>query len=429
MPAIVIVGAQWGDEGKGKIVDLLTPSADYVVRYQGGANAGHTLVIDGEKTVLHLIPSGILHPRVKCAIGNGVVVDPKACLDEIKFLRKRGYFKDPGQLIISDRAHVVMPYHMEIDALREKGLGEAKIGTTGRGIGPAYEDKVARTGIRMCELVDEKLFRARLNAVLPHKNLYIERVLGGNGLDLDAVYKEYAAYGRELRQYLGDVSVILDGALRSKKRILFEGAQGTALDVDYGTYPYVTSSSTVAAGAAIGAGVAPTVIGEVVGVVKAYTTRVGSGPFPTELTDEIGSKLRERGGEYGATTGRPRRCGWLDLALVKDAARINGITGIALTKLDVLTGLDKINICVGYEKNGRPIYEEVPGWNEPLNNANSFDELPLRAKDYINKIGKSLNLPFYIISTGEERKASIVIKNPFNPPLPPFNKGGDGGIF
>ncbi|PIR21032.1 MAG: adenylosuccinate synthase [Deltaproteobacteria bacterium CG11_big_fil_rev_8_21_14_0_20_47_16] len=429
MTTAIIVGAQWGDEGKGKIVDLFTPNADYVVRFQGGANAGHTLVINGEKTVLHLLPSGVLHPNVHCIIGNGVVIDPKACMDEITELQKRHLIQDPEKLSISPNAHVVMPYHRQIDQLREAQLGDAKIGTTGRGIGPCYEDKVARTGIRMAELIDEKRLRKRLEKILPIKNKYIERMLDGEPLDLEAIIREYAILGRSLAPYVRDVSADLARACAQKKHVLFEGAQGTALDVDHGTYPYVTSSTTVASGACSGSGVGPTMVDEVWGISKAYCTRVGSGPFPTELNNGTGEMLQKKGGEFGATTGRPRRCGWLDLFGLQYAARVNGLTGLVMTKLDVLSGFKTLSVATGYQKDGKPIanfpndpteldactpiYTELPGWEEDVSLVRDINDLPQTARNYLKFVEDYLGIPITLVSVGPGREACIPLKKLF----------------
>lgn len=428
MTTAIIVGAQWGDEGKGKIVDLFTPNADYVVRFQGGANAGHTLVINGEKTVLHLLPSGVLHPDVHCIIGNGVVVDPQACTEEIAELQARGLIQDPNKLSISPNAHVVMPYHKRIDQLREKQLGDAKIGTTGRGIGPCYEDKVARTGIRIAELVNEDRLRKRLGQVLPVKNKYIERMLDGEGFDLESIVRDYTDYGQKLAPYVRDVADELAQAC-SQMHVLFEGAQGTALDVDHGTYPFVTSSTTVAAGACSGSGVGPTLVDEVWGVSKAYCTRVGSGPFPTELHDATGELLRKSGSEFGATTGRPRRCGWLDLFALQYAARVNGLTGLVVTKLDVLSGFDTIRVAIGYRIDGKPIeffpndpadlercepeYVELDGWKEDVSQVRSFMDLPKTAREYLRFIENYLHIPITLVSVGPDRAACIPLKKLF----------------
>lgn len=429
MSAVIIVGAQWGDEGKGKIVDLITPSADAVVRFQGGANAGHTLVIGTEKTILHLIPSGILHPNVRCVIGNGVVIDPKVLLEEIALLKGKGYMADDRHLQISDKAHVVFPYHVTIDQLREEKLGGGKIGTTGRGIGPTYEDKVARRGIRMADLLDEKVLRERLETILPERNAYIEKVLGGKPFEIKELCDLYAEYGRRLKIYVSDVTDHIHTWRKAGKNILFEGAQGTALDIDHGTYPFVTSSNTVSSGACSGAGVGPNAIDEIIGVTKAYCTRVGSGPFPTELEDATGELLRSKGGEYGSTTGRPRRCGWIDLVSLRYAVNINGITGLALTKLDVLSGFKTIKLCTAYDVRGekvtslpslradfegaRPIYEEVTGWDTDLTAVSSYDALPDGVKKFIKRIEDYLEVPVIIASYGAERNACIIRKNPF----------------
>lgn len=428
MTNLVIIGIQWGDEGKGKIVDLLAPKADAVVRFQGGANAGHTLVLNGRKTILHLIPSGILHPHVTCVIGNGVVVDPEICLDEIMALKRSGFLRDDLQLKISDRAHIVFSYHKEIDRLREEQLSsERKIGTTGRGIGPAYEDKAARMGVRMAELVSRNALTGRLKEVVPLKNDYITKVLGGKPLDLQRLIDEYSSFGERLRPYVVDTTSLINRWSTLGKRLLFEGAQGSALDIDHGTYPFVTSSNTVASFAAAGAGISPLLIKDVLGVAKAYCTRVGGGPFMTELEGETAKFLLQRGAEFGATTGRPRRTGWLDLAYLKYSAMVNGVTKLAVTKLDVLTGLEKIRICIGYRLNGRlvegmpvlasdlgklePVYEEMRGWKKPLTGVMRVADFPVEAKDYISRISDFLGIPVAIISTGPERRSTIVVES------------------
>ena len=429
MANIIVVGMQWGDEGKGKIVDLLTEYADLVVRFQGGNNAGHTVVVGEEKVILHLIPSGALYRDKKCIIGNGVVVDPQVLIGEIDELRKRGHFQDEGQLLISENAHLIMPYHRRIDVARERMKGEAKIGTTGRGIGPAYEDKVAREGIRFGDLLDEKIFREKLEAILSLKNHYLDTCLKDQGFDAEAIFKEYRGYGERLKKYGRNVSTFLHQQMKEGRNILFEGAQGTHLDVDHGTYPFVTSSNTVAGGACTGAGVGPTKITEVIGVSKAYTTRVGEGPFPTELKDEIGEKIRQRGREFGATTGRPRRCGWLDIPLLRDAIRLNGLTGIALTKMDVLSEFDAIRICTAYKYRGQrleevpsqvhilkecePIYEEHQGWEAELRQARDFRDLPSRAQDYVRRVEELTETEVTLISVGERREETILRRNPF----------------
>ncbi len=428
MPNIIVIGAQWGDEGKGKIVDLFTEEVDVVVRFQGGNNAGHTLVVDGRKTVLHLIPSGILHRGVKCIIGNGVVVDPEICLQEIDEIKAAGYLKNDRDLLISEHAHVILPYHKRIDVLREQRMGAGKIGTTGRGIGPTYEDKVARVGIRMGDLIRPELFAKRLREVLAEKNPYLEKILGGTPFGFDEIYESYVNYGKRLSCYVQDTSLYLQQVIK-KKKILFEGAQGTSLDVDYGTYPFVTSSNTISGNACAGSGVGPTAIDGVIGVSKAYTTRVGSGPFPTELNDEVGERLRKQGAEFGATTGRPRRCGWLDLVVLRHAVRVNGLTGLVLTKLDVLSGLDRLKICTGYRWKGsilkempssievlnecEPVYQEVKGWQEPLSGIRSFKKLPVATQKYIRKIELALGVKLVMVSVGPSRDENIVLKNIF----------------
>ena len=430
MANIIIIGMQWGDEGKGKIVDLLTEFAHVVVRFQGGNNAGHTVVVGQQKVILHLIPSGALYPRKKCVIGNGVVVDPQVLLAEMDELQKLGYFKEDGQLLISEDAHLIMPYHRRMDVARERMKGEGKIGTTGRGIGPAYEDKVAREGIRVGDLVHEKLFRKKLEAQLALKNHCLETCLQEKGFDPEAIFQEYSRYGERLKKYVTDISVFIDQQIREGRHILLEGAQGTHLDIDHGTYPFVTSSNTVAGGACTGAGIGPTKITEVIGVSKAYTTRVGEGPFPTELKDELGERIRERGREFGATTGRPRRCGWLDIPLLKDAIRLNGLTGIALTKMDVLSEFAAIRICTAYQyRNQRcakvpsavedleecvPIYEEIPGWQQELRHVRQFGDLPPKAQDYVRRIEELTATEVMLVSVGERREETILRRNPFD---------------
>lgn len=399
-----------------------------VVRFQGGNNAGHTLVVEGRKTVLHLIPSGILHRGVKCIIGNGVVVDPEICLQEIDEIKAAGYLKNDRDLLISEHAHVILPYHKRIDVLREQRMGAGKIGTTGRGIGPTYEDKVARVGIRMGDLIRPELFAKRLREVLAEKNPYLEKILGGTPFGFDEIYEPYVNYGKRLVCYVQDTSIYLQKVIE-KKKILFEGAQGTSLDVDYGTYPFVTSSNTISGNACAGSGVGPTAIDGVIGVSKAYTTRVGSGPFPTELNDEVGERLRKQGAEFGATTGRPRRCGWLDLVVLRHAVRVNGLTGLVLTKLDVLSGLDRLKICTGYRWKGsilkempssievlnecEPVYQEVKGWQEPLTGIRRFKKLPVATQKYIQKIELALGVKLVMVSVGPSRDENIVLKNIF----------------
>jgi len=428
MANIVIVGTQWGDEGKGKIVDFFTHYADVVVRFQGGNNAGHTLVVDGVKTILHLIPSGVLHSKKICVIGNGVVIDPKVLCSEILTLKKAGYLKRAKALRISHLANLILPYHQRIDQLREAAKGDLKIGTTGRGIGPCYEDKVARRGIRMADFVRPEIFEKRLEDVLPERNAYLEKVLGGQPFSVKELLKEYLPLADTLRGYVEDVG---ETVLHQKKKqhILFEGAQGTSLDVDHGTYPYVTSSNTVAGFASCGSGLGPTQIHQVVGVAKAYTTRVGSGPFPTELGEETGQYLREKGGEYGSTTGRPRRCGWLDLVVIRHAMKVNGLTSLVLTKLDVLSGLKKIKLGVAYRLDGKrlntvpatvedlervePVYQEVPGWREDLTGVTKWRQLPTAARRYVERIQDLLGVGITSVSIGPSRQQHIVLKNPF----------------
>lgn len=429
MPNVVIIGAQWGDEGKGKVVDLLTEYVDIIVRFQGGNNAGHTVVINGEKTILHLIPSGILHPNKRCVIGNGVVVDPRVLLEEIDGLKNKGYLQDDRCLLLSESAHLIMPYHCRIDQAREELRGRRKIGTTGRGIGPAYEDKMARSGIRVIDLMNEKVFKEKLKTILSEKNDYLTRILGTNGFEFPEIFEPYREYARRLKKYVTNISILLEQEISKGKNVLFEGAQGTLLDIDHGTYPFVTSSNTVAGAICSGAGIGPTRIDSVIGVSKAYTTRVGEGPFPTELKDEVGKKLRDDGGEFGSTTGRPRRCGWLDVVLLRYAARINGFTGIALTKSDVLRGLKKIKICTGYRYQGeelyelpsdmevfqrcQPVYEEWEGWDEDTREVKDFEHLPSPAKRYLRRIEELTKLKIIMVSVGAQRDEAILSENPF----------------
>jgi len=425
MPTVVVVGAQWGDEGKGKIVDVLTERAEVVARYQGGNNAGHTVVINNEKYILHLIPSGILHKGKKCVIGNGVVIAPHALIKEIDGLKKRGIDID-NNLLISKNAHIIMPYHIAIEREHEKNK---KIGTTGKGIGPAYTDKIARHGIRAIDLLTPVVFKEKLSANLLIINFLLENMYKAAPLKAEEIYNEYMGYAERLAPYIVDTDIIVNNAIDSGQNVLFEGAQGTLLDIDHGTYPFVTSSNTIAGSACTGIGVGPTKINKVLGAVKAYTTRVGEGPFPTEIKDKLGEFIREKGGEYGATTGRPRRCGWLDMVALKHARRINGLTGIVITKLDILDGLDSIKICIGYKYNGRlyeefpkeveilencvPVYEEIKGWKELTLGAKDFDRLPANAKAYIKKIEEMLNVEVQIISTGQKRDETIILKEQF----------------
>lgn len=429
MSTLVVVGAQWGDEGKGKIVDLLTSRADVVVRFQGGNNAGHTLKVGGEQVIVHLIPSGILYPNITNIVANGLVVDPSVLLQEKAELREKGHFQKDSQLLLSDRAQVIMPYHKIIDMGREEFLGKAKIGTTGRGIGPAYEDKASRMGIRIGDLIRPAFFRERVYAALDEKNFLIERRFRRPKLNPEEIVQEYLAYGEKLNPHITDTSIALQNFIAGGRHVLFEGAQGTLLDIDHGTYPFVTSSNVVSGNACPGSGIGPNLIEKCWGVVKAYTTRVGQGAFPTELTDRLGENLREKGGEYGATTGRPRRCGWLDMVVVNHSVRLNGLTGIALTKMDVLTGISPIKIATGYELDGKdldcvpsdindfgrvkPRYREVKGWDEPLSDCRSFDDLPKNARDYVEMIEHLSGVPVTLVSIGPAREQSILRKTPF----------------
>ncbi len=434
MPNVVVVGAQWGDEGKGKVVDLLTQHAQVVVRFQGGNNAGHTLVVGGQKTVLHLIPSGILHAGKICVIGNGTVVDPAVLVTEIDALKAKGFLKDDAQLLISESAHVIFPWHKLLDSLREKLRGVSAIGTTGRGIGPSYEDKVARNGIRMRDLLDLERLNRRVSERLPEaldemRELALKANVPVPQLETQQVVTEFAGLGDRLRPFVTDVSQYLSAQIGRGARILFEGAQGTLLDVDHGTYPFVTSSNTVAGNAAVGSGIGPTCIDKVMGISKAYTTRVGGGPFPTELNDEIGDQLRKVGDEFGATTGRPRRCGWLDGVVLRYAVRVNGMWGMALTKMDVLSGIKQLNICTSYELDGKrvtelpgdyedlarvkPVYETLPGWDEPLAGVRTFDELPANARRYVRRVEEVSGVPVVCVSVGADRGETILMQNPF----------------
>lgn len=429
MSTLVILGTQWGDEGKGKIVDLLTSRADVVVRFQGGANAGHTLKVAGEQIIVHLIPSGILYPGITNIIANGVVMDPAVILEEKNELRSRGHFPQDSQLLISEKAQVIMPYHKLIDLGREELLGSSKIGTTGRGIGPAYEDKAARIGIRAGDLLRPDWLRKRIAAALDEKNFLIEKRFNKPPLKLDQVVDEYLNFGAQLSSHITETTSLIYSKISSGSNVLFEGAQGTLLDIDHGTYPFVTSSNVVAGNACCGSGVGPSSIEKVWGVVKAYTTRVGQGGFPTELDNELGEELRSKGYEYGATTGRPRRCGWLDTVVVNHSVRLNGLTGIALTKMDVLTGISPIRIATSYELDGKitdripsniedlgrviPHYREVKGWSEPLDECRSFDDLPKNARDFVETVEHLSGTPVTLVSIGPGREQSILRKPPF----------------
>jgi adenylosuccinate synthase len=429
MANVVAFGLQWGDEGKGKIIDLLSEFADIIVRYQGGANAGHTIVVGQQKIVLHLIPSGILHPGKVCVIGNGVVVDPSVLAGEIEELRKLGYMEDTRRLKLSAFSHVIMPYHKKIDAYRESATDGRKIGTTGRGIGPAYEDKASRLGIRVIDLIDRKLFSEKVRENLKVKNFLIRRYYKGETLRVREVLKEYAGYRNILKKYVADTPYLVQESVRKKKNILFEGAQGTYLDIDHGTYPYVTSSNTIAGNAACGAGVPATAIDYVLGVCKAYTTRVGEGPFPTELTGPEGELIRQKGGEFGATTGRPRRCGWFDAVIAKRAIALSGVSGLAVMKLDVLDEFDSLDICVQYKMGRRlsaqppvtlkgwaacePVYERIPGWKTSTRGITRYEDLPVNARQYLQRLEELVGVPLDIISTGAERTHTIMRRNPF----------------
>jgi adenylosuccinate synthase len=431
MPNVVAFGLQWGDEGKGKIIDLLSESAHIVARYQGGANAGHTIVVGDKKVVLHLIPSGILHEDTYCVIGNGVVVDPSVLVSEIEELKRLGYMKDERRLKLSAFAHLIMPYHKRLDVLRESATGSRKIGTTGRGIGPAYEDKASRMGIRVVDLLDKKLFTEKVRENLKIKNFMIKRYYKGEALRVREVVREYAGYRKLLRKHVADTPYLIQEGIRKKRNILFEGAQGTYLDIDHGTYPYVTSSNTLAGNAACGTGVPLTAIDHILGVCKAYTTRVGEGPFPTELTGPEGELIRQKGGEYGATTGRPRRCGWFDAVTVKRAIALSGVTSLAVMKLDVLDEFDTLDICVEYAAGKKrsdqppmalegwmkcePVYDRVPGWKTATKGVTRFEDLPVNAQRYLQRLEKLAGVPIDIISTGPERTDTIMRRNPFAP--------------
>ena len=430
MANVVIVGTQWGDEGKGKVVDLLAEKADFIVRFQGGNNAGHTLVVNGQKHIFHLIPSGILHPGKLCMIGNGVVLDPGELIREMDSLEEAGRHVTPDNLMISLYTHIIMPYHRTLDLAREEKKGRTAIGTTGRGIGPCYEDKVGRGGIRVHDLLDRVSFREKLARNTEEKNFLLQNFFGQKPLDLSEIEDEYLAYGERLRPYAGNVSQQLQKAGVQGRNVLFEGAQGTHLDIDHGTYPFVTSSNTVAGNACCGAGIGPTRIDRVLGIVKAYTTRVGGGPFPSELLDETGERIRKIGGEFGATTGRPRRCGWLDMVVVNSSVRLNGLCGLVITKLDVLTGIPKLNIGLSYSCRGgsldhvpaeldcmeecKPVFEEFPGWDEDISNVRRWEDFPQNTKKYLKAIEEISGVPISIISVGPDRDATIVLRNPFS---------------
>ncbi|OKY76293.1 MAG: adenylosuccinate synthase [Desulfobulbaceae bacterium DB1] len=431
MANVVVVGTQWGDEGKGKIVDLLTRYADYIVRFQGGNNAGHTLVVEGKKFIFHLIPSGILYEDKQCFIGNGVVLDPEVLLEEMRKLAESGLPVNPSRLTISERAHLIMPYHKLLDlgseAAKTKGT---KIGTTGRGIGPCYGDKILRCGIKAGDLLDPDLFKEKLAANLEEKNRILADYYNTNPLSLDEIYGQFQGFAEKLAPYIDNVSVKLDEGRKAGKHILFEGAQGTQLDIDHGTYPFVTSSNVVAGNACTGSGFGPSHIDAVIGILKAYTTRVGEGPFPSELFDDTGDGLQKRGGEFGATTGRKRRCGWLDTVVANEAVRLNGITGLAITKLDVLSGEKTLKIATSYQADGKkflampgnirtaqklqPVYEEIPGWDDDISGVRSVDDLPRKTRDYVKRIEDLTGTPVMLLSVGPDRAETLLLQNPFH---------------
>ncbi|MCP3924377.1 MAG: adenylosuccinate synthase [Desulfobacterales bacterium] len=426
MSNIVIVGTQWGDEGKGKVVDLLAEKADHVVRFQGGNNAGHTMIVEGEQFISHLIPSGIIQKKV-CYIGNGVVVDPTVLLEEIDTLSSRGIDLSPKMLRLSEKAHVIMPYHKSIDNARELKKGDKKIGTTGRGIGPCYEDKATRRGIRFCDFKEMDLFKEKVRSIMEEKNFYLEKFFGTDTLDTEAIIDEYVEIAKKLLPYITDTSVEVGDGIKKGDNVLFEGAQGTHLDIEHGTYPYVTSSSTVSGNACCGSGVGPKDIHGVVGIVKAYTTRVGEGPFVTELFDEIGTAIQKKGAEFGATTGRKRRCGWFDMVILRNSARLNGLTDLAITKLDVLDDLKEIKICTSYKYNGEsienfpasiktlencePVYETMPGWEEDITGVRKFEDLPENAQKYLKRLEELSETRISIVSVGPDREETMVLND------------------
>ncbi|HJR39966.1 MAG TPA: adenylosuccinate synthase [Nocardioidaceae bacterium] len=424
MPAIVVLGAQWGDEGKGKATDLLGSSIDYCVRYQGGNNAGHTIVINGEKFATHLLPSGILTPGCTPVIANGVVVDPAALFREVDGLQERGV--DTSRLVVSANAHLITSYHTTVDKVTERFLGKNQIGTTGRGIGPTYADKINRIGVRAADILDEKILRQKVEAALDQKNHLLVKVYNRRAIEVDAVLEELGEYADRLKPMIADTSLVINRALDDDQTVLFEGAQATMLDVDHGTYPFVTSSNPTAGGVCAGAGIGPTRINRIIGVIKAYTTRVGSGPFPTELLDEDGERLREIGGEYGVTTGRNRRCGWYDAVIARYAARVNGLTEFCLTKLDILGAWDRIPVCVGYEIDGvrhdempmtqsefhhaQPVYEYFEGWNEDISGCRSFGDLPKNAQTYVRALEEMSGAPFWAVGVGPGREQTVILR-------------------
>ena len=427
MSAFVVLGAQWGDEGKGKMTDYLAEEAEVVVRFQGGNNAGHTVEVEDKQYKLHLIPSGILHDEKLNVIGNGVVVDPKALFTEIDYLEGLGVKVTPEKLIVSDRAHLIMPYHITLDKLKEKARGKNDIGTTCKGIGPCYTDKFERSGIRVCDLINKEVFEEKLRSNLEAKNKYITQVLGGEALDFEEIHREYSKYAEKIAPFVQDTSVVVYNKIKEDKNVLFEGAQGAMLDIDYGTYPFVTSSHPGANGVSEGAGIGPLYIKEAIGIIKAYTTRVGSGPFPTELNDATGDLIRERGHEYGTVTERPRRTGWFDAVVVNQSRRMSSLTGISLMLLDVMSGFDTIKICKAYKLDGKeiyglpatvkdiercePVYEELPGWKEDITHVKSFEELPVNCQNYIRKIEELVHCPVRMFSVGPDREQTVVLKD------------------
>lgn len=426
MPAIAVIGGQWGDEGKGKVVDLVAERADVVIRFSGGDNAGHTVINKFGNFALHLVPSGIFSPKALSIIGNGVVINPEVLFYEIDTLKARGIDTSPSRLFISDRAHVIMPYHIVLDGLEEKLRGSQAIGTTMKGIGPVFSDKIARQGIRIGDLINENNFKSQLESALKQKNLFLSGVYQSKPLSLNKIFKDYTEYGKRLKPYIQDTAVIIEKALKDDKVVMLEGAQGTMLDPDFGTYPFTTSSSPTAGGACVGSGISPRAITKILGVFKAYCTRVGGGPFPTELDDNIGNEIRERAHEYGTTTGRPRRCGWFDAVVARHSNRINGFTGMAITRFDILDTLEKIKICTAYKigsktindfpaslavlEKCKPVYEELPGWQTPTCGIRNFNNMPVAAKKYVNRLEELVGCPTNLICVGPERNQTIVKK-------------------
>jgi adenylosuccinate synthase len=427
---VAVVGAQWGDEGKGKVVDIYGKHADVVVRYQGGNNAGHTLVVNGKKVVLHLIPAASLHEGKTCVIANGVVVDVEIFLKELHSLKDQGYLQaKDSRVVLSDRAHVIMPYHKALDQLREKSKGGTNIGTTGRGIGPAYSDKTSRLGIRVGDLLNASYLKARIEESLVEKNVLFQKLYNEKAFDASELTEAYLALGEKIRPFVADANEVIHGAIAAKKNLLFEGAQGTLLDIDQGTYPFVTSSNTTSGGACTGAGIPPSAVQEVIAIVKAYTTRVGSGPFPTELLNDVGERIQKVGNEFGATTGRKRRCGWLDLPALRHSRNINGFTGLAITKLDVLSGLSELEVCTGYEYKGKtfttfpadieaveklkPIYKKLKAWSETVTELTDLNKVPTAMRDYVKYMEDQLEVKTALLSVGPDRMQTLEVRNPF----------------